>query len=134
MQAEVPAVPVSRGAFWAGWTLSGLVGAFLLLDGVMKLAKPPFVVEGTVNVGYPESSIVGIGIALTLSTLVYLYSRTAVLGAILVTGYLGGAVATHVRIGHGAFEVLFPVVFGILVWAGLYLRDRRVRALVPLRS
>jgi hypothetical protein len=78
--------------------------------------------------------IVPLGITLTIASLLYLCPRTAVLGAILLTGYLGGAVATHVRAGHGAFEVLFPVVFGVLVWLGLYFRDRRIRSLVPLRS
>ena len=126
--------PVSRGAFWASWILTGLVGAFLLLDGVMKLFKPPFVVEGTVQIGYAESVIVPLGITLTVAALLYLCPRTAVLGAILLTGYLGGAVATHVRAGHGPFEVLFPVVFGVLVWLGLYLRDRRIRAMIPFRS
>lgn len=134
MQDNRGHLPVSRGAYWAGWILTGLSGAFLLLDGIMKLLKPSFVVEGTVQIGYSESVIVPLGIVLTIAALLYLYPRTAVLGAILLTGYLGGAVATHVRAGHGAFEILFPVVFGVLVWLGLSLRDRRVRALIPLRS
>jgi hypothetical protein len=105
---------------------------FLLQDGVMKLFKPPFVVEATVKLGYAESVIVPLGIILTASAVLYLIPRTAVLGAILLTGYLGGAIATHVRAAEGWFPILFPVVFGILIWGGLYLRDYRLRALIPL--
>lgn len=133
MTTDAHQPPVSKAAFWSGWVLSGLVGAFLLLDGVAKLFKPEPVVEGTLKVGYPESAIVPLGIVLTVCTLLYLFPRTAVLGAILLTGYLGGAVATHVRMGEGAFPVLFPVAFGVLVWLGLYLREPRLRALLPLR-
>ncbi len=133
MATDAHKPPVSKAAFWSGWALSGLTGAFLLFDGVAKLFKPEPVVEGTLKVGYPESAIVPLGIVLTVCTLLYLFPRTAVLGAILLTGYLGGAVATHVRMGEGAFPVLFPVVFGVLVWLGLYLREPRLRALIPLR-
>jgi hypothetical protein len=126
-------LPVSAPALWTGRVLSGLPGLFLLFDGAMKLVKPAPVIEATVRLGYPESSIVGIGVALLLCTLLYLIPRTAVLGAILLTGYLGGAVATHVRVGADLFPICFPVVFGILLWAGLYLREPRLRALVPLR-
>ena len=84
------------------------------------------------KLGYPESVIVGLGIVLTLSTVLYMIPRTAILGAVLLTGYLGGAVATHVRVGNGWFEVLFPVLIGALVWAGLWLRDSRLRNLLPL--
>ena len=98
----------------------------------MKLFKPAPVVEATVKLGYPESVIVGLGMVLTLSTVLYMIPRTAILGAVLLTGYLGGAVATHVRVGNGWFEVLFPVIIGILVWAGLWLRDSRLRNLLPL--
>ena len=100
----------------------------------MKLFKPSFVVSGTVELGYSESVIVPLGIILTACTILYIVPRTAVLGAILLTGYLGGAVATHVRVGAGAFPVLFPVVFGAILWGGLYLRDRRIAELLPFRS
>jgi hypothetical protein len=99
----------------------------------MKLAKPAFVVEATVKLGYPETIIIALGILLLTCTIIYLIPRTAVLGAILLTGYLGGAVATHVRAGQGWFEILFPVVFGILLWGGLVLREARLRELVPFR-
>ena len=121
----------SKGMIWGGWIVSVLVGLFLLLDGVMKLFKPQFVVEATVKLGYPESAIIGIGAVLVVCTLLYLFPRTAVLGAILLTGYLGGAVATHVRVNEGAFPIVFGVVFGVLVWLGLWLRDARLRALLP---
>src|SRR5215471_13235708 len=106
-----------------GVLLRGVVILFLLVDGGMKLFPPPFVVEATVQLGYPERSIVGIGLTLVVATLLYALPRTAVLGAILLTGYLGGAVATHVRVQAGWFNVLFPVVFGCFVWGGLWLRD-----------
>ena len=112
---------------WAGRGISGFAALFLLFDGVTKLFKPSFVVEATVRLGFPESAIVGIGILLTACTVVYLIPRTSILGAVLVTGYLGGAVAIQVRAGSSAFETVFPVLIGILVWGGLWLRDNRLR-------
>jgi hypothetical protein len=129
-----PTTSVSKKALWAGHVLSALPALFLLVDGAAKLFKPAPVVEGTLQLGYPESSIVGIGIVLLVSTILYLIPRTSVLGAILLTGYLGGATATHVRVDGPLFNILFPVVFGALLWAGLYLRDERLRALVALRK
>jgi hypothetical protein len=134
MHTAIQTAPVSKAALWTGYVLSVLPALFLLLDGAMKLFKPVFVVEATVKLGYPESAIVGIGVALLVSTALYLIPRTCVLGAILLTGYLGGAVASHVRLEEGLFPVLFPVVFGALLWGGLVLRDARLRALLPLRS
>jgi hypothetical protein len=119
---------------WTGRVISALPILFLLIDGIMKLVKPAIVVETTRQLGYPESTIVGMGIVLLASTVLYLIPRTAILGAILLTGYLGGAVATHVRIGAGLFPIVFPVIMGVLIWGGLYLRDERLRALIPLRS
>ena len=123
----------SKAAFWAGRVLTGLFGLFLLADGAMKLVKPPFVVEATVKMGFSEDVIVPLGITLVACSVLYLVPLTSVLGAILLTGYLGGAVATHVHAGDGAFPVLFPVAIGALVWLGLFLREPRLRALVPLR-
>jgi hypothetical protein len=134
MQSGTQTAPVSKKMLWAGRIISALPALFLLLDGVMKLFKPAFVVEATVRLGYPESVIIPLGIVLLACTLVSLVPRTSILGAILLTGYLGGAVATHVRVGEGLFPVLFPVILGVLVWGGLWLRDERLRALVPLRS
>jgi hypothetical protein len=134
MQSSVQTAPVPRKKNWAGWILSGLPALFLLADSVGKLVRPAPVVEGTVQLGYPESVLIGLGIVLLVSTVRYLIPRTCVLGAILLTGYLGGAVATHVRVGHPLFtHTLFPVYFGVILWAGLYLRDERLRALLPLR-
>jgi hypothetical protein len=116
----------SRKRIWAGRFFSGFSTLFFLLDGGMKLFKPPVVVEGTLQLGYPESAIVGMGIVLILCTILYLIPRTAILGAVLLTGYLGGAVATHVRVSGPLFNILFPVVFGCFVWGGLWLRDRRL--------
>jgi hypothetical protein len=108
---------------------------FLALDGIMKVLLLPIVVEGTRKAGYPEGSMYGIGCVLLACTLLYAIPRTSILGAILLTGYLGGAVATHVRIGDPLFShTLFPVYFGVLLWAGLFLREGRLPALIPLRS
>jgi hypothetical protein len=119
---------ISKKALWTGRALSGLVALFFLVDGGMKLFKPPVVVEATRQLGYPESEIVVIGLVLLASTFLYLIPRTSIFGAILLTAYMGGAVASQVRIGAGWFNVLFAVAFGVLVWAGLWLRDGRVRA------
>jgi hypothetical protein len=126
MQANDQSAPVPKKTPWAGIVVSALPALFLLLDGVMKLAKPAVVVETTVQLGYPESVILGLGIVLTVCTIIYVIPRTAVLGAILLTGYLGGAVATHVRAGGGPFPILFPVIIGALLWGGLFLRDERI--------
>ena len=117
---------------WLGRILSGLAALFLLIDGIMKLIKPAIVVETTVKLGYPESVISGLGIVLLACTILYLIPRTAVLGAILLTGYLGGAVATHVRVGEEVFPIIFPVILGALLWGGLYLRNERLRSVVPV--
>ena len=132
MQSDVGTVNASNARLWGGRIASGIPVLFLLVDGAMKLVKPTVVVETTMQLGYPEGVIVPLGLVLLASTILYLVPRTAVLGAILVTGYLGGAVATHVRVGNGAFEVLFPVIVGALVWAGLVLRNPRVADLLPL--
>ncbi len=121
-----------RGRVIAGRIVSGLAALFLLFDGVAKLFKPAAVLEAMAQLGYPDSSTIGIGLALIVSTLLYAIPRTAILGAVLVTGYLGGAVATHVRASGTAFEIVFPVIFGVLVWGGLWLRHPGLRKLLPL--
>jgi hypothetical protein len=125
---------ISNTRVWIGRIASGLPALFLLVDGVMKLIKPAVVVETTMKLGYAESTILPLGLLLIACTIVYLIPRTAVLGAILLTGYLGGAVATHVRAAEGSFPIVFPVIFGTLIWLGLYLRDTRLQALLPLRQ
>ena len=134
MQSQIETATGSKKLFWAGPILSVLAGLLLLMDGVMKLIKPAFVVESTVQLGYSESTIFGIGLVLTACTVTYLIPHTAVLGAILLTGYLGGATASHVRACDPIYIPFFPVIFGALVWGGLYLRDARLRALVPFRT
>lgn len=134
MQSEILTAPVSKGALWTGRVLSILPALFLLFDAAMKLVKPAFVVEATVRLGYSESVILPLGVVLLACTVLYLIPRTAVLGAILLTGYLGGAVATHLQHGDSAFEIVFPVLFGALLWGGLVLRDRQLRTMVPWRS
>jgi hypothetical protein len=134
MAANVQVGSLPTKGVWAGRIVSWLPGLFLLLDGVAKLFKPAPVIEGTLKLGYSESVIIPLGIVLIVCTVLYLIPRTAVLGAILLTGYLGGAVATHVRAADGIFPVVFAVTFGVLLWLGLYLREARLRELVPLRS
>lgn len=132
MQSDLKSAPVSKPMLWTGLVLSVLPSLFLLLDGAMKLVKPAFVVEATVGLGYSESTIIPLGIVVFACTILYLIPRTSVLGAVLLTGYLGGAVASHVRHWEGWFPVFFPVLFGALLWGGLVLRDPRLRALLPL--
>jgi hypothetical protein len=124
----------SKKRFRISWIVGGLPALFLLLDAGMKLVKPAAVVEGSLKVGFPESTLTGIGIALLISTLLYLVPRTAVLGAILLTGYLGGAVATNVRVIGPVFNVVFPIIFAALLWGGLWLRDRHLQELLPVRA
>ena len=123
---------VSRAGLWSGRIVSAATALFLFVDGAMKLVKPAVVVKTTRELGYPEADITGLGVVLLVSTLLYVLPRTSVLGAILLTGYLGGALASQVRAEAGWFNVVFAFVFGCLVWLGLWLRDPRVRALVPL--
>jgi hypothetical protein len=119
-----------------GWVLSGLVIAFLLMDATMKLLALPIVLETQEPLGFSGAGLArGLGGLLLACTLLYAAPQTAVLGAILLTGYLGGAVVTHVRVGDPLFShILFGVYVGVFLWLGLYLRDERLRALVPLRS
>ena len=122
----------STATRWTGYVMTILPALFLLVDGVMKLFKPGLVVDATTKLGYQESVIVPIGIVLIICTVLYLLPVTSVLGAILLTGYLGGAVATQVRADQGAFAIIFPVIIGALIWGGLYFRDHRLRNLIPL--
>jgi hypothetical protein len=123
----------SKTMLWAGWSLSGLTVLFMLFDGLSKLAMEHHVVEATTKIGYPVEVIRPLGIVLLASTILYVIPRTAILGAILLTGFLGGAVASKVRIEDPIFSsILFGVYFGILAWGGLYLRDER-RSLMPWR-
>lgn len=126
-----------RGAqFWAGWVMSGLVIAFLIMDFAMKLLALPVVTQASEGLGWTPTAQTarGLGVLLAICTVLYAAPPTALLGAVLITGYLGGAVATHVRIGNPLFShVLFGVYLGVLMWGGLWLREPRLRALLPLR-
>ena len=122
----------SRAAILGGWIIGILPCLLLLFSAMMKLAKPPSVVEGMQKFGYPERLLLVLGIVELSCTIIYLIPRTAVLGAILLTGYLGGATATHARLLDPFF--IMPIVCGVMVWLGLFLRDRRLRELLPLRK
>lgn len=126
--------PTSKKSLWAGRIISALPTLLLLMNSGMKLMKPKIVADDTFYLGYSESVILPLGSVLLLCTCLYAIPRTSVLGAILLTGYLGGAVATHVRVGSDLFSILFPVILGGLLWLGLFLRDSRLRALIPLRA
>jgi|SRR5580692_50351 hypothetical protein len=135
MAIEVRNRVESKKMLWTGRAISGLITVLLLMDAVMKIAQVAPVMEGTVKVGYPASAVLPIGIILLLCLICYVIPRTAVLGAILLTGYLGGAVATNFRISTPLFSyILVPVYVGVLVWGGLFLQDERLRALIPLRK
>ena len=125
----------SRRALWTGRVLGGLAVAFLIFDSVGKLLQVQPVIEGTKHLGYPPDIVFGLGVTLLLSVVTYVIPRSSVLGAVLLTGYLGGAVATHVRVGSPLFtHVLFPAYVAALLWGGLMLRDTRLRAFAPWRN
>ncbi len=130
-----PETAPSKKAIWTGRALSGLATLFLAFDGTMKVLQVPAVVEATTQLGYPTSVTLGLGIVEIVCLAAYLVPRTAILGAVVWTGYLGGAIATHVRLGNPLFShVLFPTYIAALIWGGLWLREPRLRALLPLRA
>jgi hypothetical protein len=135
MQSDTQTAPLSKNSVLAGRIVSALPILFLLFDVSLKFMKPAIAVDATLELGYPESSILTMGIILLACLILHLIPQTSVLGAILLTGYLGGAVATHFRIGNPLFShTLFPIYVGVLIWGGLFLRDARLRALIPLRK
>jgi DoxX-like family len=127
-------VPAIKTTIWAGRIVSALAIVFLAFDSVIKVLNLPPAVEATTQLGYPTGLVVGLGILELACLAIYAIPRTAVLGAILLTGYLGGAIATQVRAGSPLFSVVFPVIVGALIWGGLFVRDERLRALIPLRK
>jgi hypothetical protein len=127
---EVASTDSSKPRIWTGRILGALAVLFLLMDAGMKLFKPPFVVQATLQLGYPEYTIVGIGLTLLFCTVLYVIPRTAVLGAILLTGYLGGAIASNVRAETPSFNVVFPLLVAVVVWSSLVLRDKRLESVV----
>lgn len=129
---ETPASRPSRAAFWIGWIISVLPVFAMVMSAFMKLSHGPAVVDGFKKFGYPEHLLTILGIVELSCAILYLIPPTAALGAILITGYLGGAVATHARLSDPHF--ILPFVLGVLAWLGLFLRDPRVRALIPFRK
>lgn len=123
-----------KGALWTGRVITGIVVLFLLVDALMKVVESQVAMEGSIQLGWPEHDVQAIGIVLLIATILYIIPRTSILGAILLTGYLGGATSIMVRAMQPGHPYLFPIVFGVLVWAGLFLRDEKVRALIPLRK
>jgi hypothetical protein len=123
----------SPGELWAGRALTGLAVLFLLFDAAGKFVLPQQVVNASIRLGFPVHLNFALALILTLATLLYLVPITAVLGAVLLTGYLGGAVAIQMRAGSSAFETIFPVLFGFVLWAGIFLRDAHLREVFPLR-
>ncbi|MGH9458728.1 MAG: DoxX family protein [Thermoanaerobaculia bacterium] len=126
--------PVRRTALWTGRVLSAVAVLFLAMDAAMKLFAAPAAVAGTQQLGYPVSVVVPLGIIQVVCLIVYLVPRTSIFGAVLWTGYLGGAVATHVRLENPLFtHVLFPIYIALLLWGGLWLRDQRMRVMFSAR-
>lgn len=122
----------SKGARWTGYVLSALPVLFMVMSGVMKLAHPPMIVEGFAKNGMSVTTLTIIGVIELSCVVIYLIPRTAVLGAVLMTGYLGGAIMVHVRAHEAA--LIAPLVLGMCAWGGLFMRDKRIRALLPLRD
>ena len=133
-QPAAQVVPGSKKRLWAGRIFSALVVLFLLIDSVAHLTMPAPVVEAFVRLGYPVALGFGIGILGLFCTVLYAIPRTSIFGAILLTGYLGGATAANVRVSDPVFETLFPIILGAMIWAGIFLRENRLGKLVPLRS
>ncbi|MGZ4873441.1 MAG: DoxX family protein [Candidatus Angelobacter sp.] len=131
-QTQPKGKTASKGMVWTGRVLSVLTVLFMLFDAVGKFMMPPQVVEACARLGIPVSQAVSIGVLLLVSTIIYAIPRTAVLGAVLLTGYLGGAVAIQMRAGSSVFETVFPVLFGVIVWAGVYLRECGLRRVFPI--
>lgn len=135
MESRETSAGVSSRRLWAGRVISALAVLFLLFDAVIHIMRIGPVDKGFVDLGYAASLAVPLGIIELVCLILYVIPRTSVLGAVLLTGYLGGAVATNVRVGAPLFShVLFPVYVGVFLWAGLYLRDNRLRAVFPVRN
>jgi len=134
MQSATQTASASKKQLWAGRIITALPVLFLLVDGVMKLFSPAPVVEGMIRLGYPLSLTAIMGVILLTCVVVYTIARTSIVGALLLTGYPGGAVASQLRVGEPLFSnVLFPIYMAAFIWGGLYLRDDRLRALVSFR-
>jgi hypothetical protein len=129
MGTNAQAISLSKGRIWTGRILTTLLVLFLVFDGVTKIIKERHVMAAAAQLGFPDYTMPLIGSILLICTLIYVIPRTAVLGAVLLTGYLGGAVVTQLRVGSPVFETVFPVIFGALAWIGLFLRRRELAEL-----
>ncbi len=134
MESRTDGVQISKGRLWAGYIITGLVVLLLTFDWATKVFKVKSFVEQAAKMGFSADTIFTVGVILLVCTVIYVIPRTAVLGAILLTGYLGGAVATNWHVGQPLPLILFPAIFGVLVWLGIYLREGRLWAVVPLRK
>ena len=136
-QALTPSLPAPMrtpaAMLWTGRVLTALIAAFFVMGASMSILRVPEAVEGTVKMGYPPAVMIPLGIVQLITLALYLYPRTSILGAIVWTAYFGGAVATHVRLGDPASLVLAPIIVAAVVWLALWLRDARLRSLVPFR-
>ena len=128
--SQAPRTASKVTTFWTGWFLTGFVALFLLFDGAAKLMKAMPFLDACALLEVPEWVIPGLGIILIVSTVLYVVPSTSILGAILLTGYLGGAVWTHLRMNEPVFPIIFPVLVGAMIWGGLLLREPRLRALI----
>ena len=124
----------SKAGLWAGWIITGLCTLFMLMDATMKIMMEKHAVDSAPQLGWPVDLIQPVGIVLLISTILYVIPRTCVLGAILLTGYLGGAVAIMLRAQAPGHPFVFPVIIAVLVWAGIFFRDARLRSLIPFRK
>lgn len=132
-QTTADATAWARRMRWVGRIISGLALLFLAMDAVIKLLQLAPAVDATVQLGYPAQLVLALGVLELACIAIYALPQTSVLGAILLTGYLGGAIASHLRGGSDLFSIIFPLLLGALLWAGLFVRDRRLRALLPWR-
>jgi hypothetical protein len=126
--------PVSKSSLWAGRIVSTIIVLLMIFDGVTKVVKTPQAIQATVQIGFHENTVAGIGAALLVCTFLYAIPVTSVFGAVLLTGYLGGAVAANVRADSPVANTVLAIAIGVLVWVGLYLRESRLRTLLPLRG
>ena len=124
----------SKTWIWVGRGVSTLVILFSAFDGVTKVIKEPHVIAASAEFGFSANQIVLIGVLMLACTVLYAIPRTTIFGAVLLTGYLGGAVGSNIRVGHPVFECTFPVMFGVLAWGGIFVREPRVRELIPFRN
>jgi hypothetical protein len=131
MEPSASGAPASKKMTWAGWIISAVPFLMMVLSAVMKWAKPPAVVEGFAHFGLPLSMAFGLGVLEFCCAVIYAMPQTSVFGAILVTGYMGGAMLTNLRVGG---SVIGPAVLGVLAWLGLFLRETRLWSLIPLRK